>query len=400
MRKAPPTHRRTPCPCPTTRRSSPHRRSTPPWSPCAPAGSRSRAPASSCWSCWTRPPHRAPPSRSPPAGPATSPRCTATSGRSSRPASCGTPTAPAVPHAGPRPARCRRRRSASGAGAARRSTRPWPRSSGRSPSACSGSRRTSTTRRSAGSAAAAPPAPPPERRCRHATVGRVAKYRVEYIPEPELLPGELETRKLKRRVVTVAIALAVVGLIAAFAPGLGEVRDRLADAQPGWLALAVLLELCSCLSYVLMFKPIFCRRMTWRTSYELGMSELAAGSLVPASGAAGLALGAWALRKSGMSAEDIARRSVAFFVLKSGANFVAVAVLGVLMFAGVGPDLSPLLTLLPALLAIATIGLVAIVGVLAARRAPRERGEQHGWRRWLVLAVDALGEGVREAGRI
>jgi len=220
----------------------------------------------------------------------------------------------------------------------------------------------------------------------------VPEYRVEYIPEPEPLPGELESRKLKRRVVTVAIALAVVGLIAAFAPGLGQVRERLADAQPGWLALAVLLELGSCLSYVLMFKPIFCRRMTWRTSYELGMSELAAGSLVPASGAAGLALGAWALRKSGMSAEDIARRSVAFFVLKSGANFVAVAVLGILMFAGVGPHVSPLLTVLPAILAIATIGLVALAPQLTGRVT---RGPS-----WVAAAVAALDQGVHEAGRI
>ena len=216
--------------------------------------------------------------------------------------------------------------------------------------------------------------------------------RVEYIPEPEPLPGELETRKLKRRVATVALGLAVVALIAAFAPGLGEVRDRLADAQPAWLVLAIALELGSCLSYVLMFKPVFCRRMTWRSSYELGMSELAAGSLVPASGAAGLALGAWALRKSGMPAEDIARRSVAFFVLKSGTNFVAVAVLGILMFAGLGPDLSPLLTLLPAILSIATIGLVALAPQLTGRvtRGPR----------WVTASFAALDQGVRESGRI
>ena len=98
-----------------------------------------------------------------------------------------------------------------------------------------------------------------------------------------------------------------------------------------------MLEVLSCLSYVLMFKPVFCPRMSWRTSYELGMSELAVGSLVPASGAGGLAFGAWALRKGGMPAEDIARRTVAFFVLKSAANFVAVAVLGVVMWLGVGP---------------------------------------------------------------
>src|SRR5215207_6832601 len=103
-------------------------------------------------------------------------------------------------------------------------------------------------------------------------------------------------------------------------------------ARPGWLALAVLLELLSCLSYVLMFRPIFCPRMSQRTSYQLAMSELAVGSLVPASGAAGLAFGAWALRKAGVPAHDIARRTVAFFVVKSAVNFVAVVVIGVAMW--------------------------------------------------------------------
>jgi uncharacterized protein (TIRG00374 family) len=227
------------------------------------------------------------------------------------------------------------------------------------------------------------------------------KVEVEYIPPPEPLPRELEGRRLRRRALQVAALLVVIGLVAWFAPGLGEVRDRLSEARPGWLAVAVGLELLSCLSYVLMFKPVFCPRMSWRSSYELGMSELAVGSIVPASGAAGLALGAWALRKGGMPAEQIARRTVAFFVLKSGANFVAVAVLGVLMWLGVGPHKSVLLTLLPAGLAVASIAAVAAVGVLAARRPRRERaGELQRWRRWLALAIDALGEGVREAGRI
>ena len=52
------------------------------------------------------------------------------------------------------------------------------------------------------------------------------------------------------------------------------------------------------------------------------------GSLVPASGAGGLALGAWVLHRGGMGGERIARRSVAFFLIKSGVNFVAVAVIG------------------------------------------------------------------------
>jgi uncharacterized membrane protein YbhN (UPF0104 family) len=182
--------------------------------------------------------------------------------------------------------------------------------------------------------------------------------------------------------------LVVVGLVVMFAPGIGEVRRRIEGAQPGWLAFAVLLELLSCLSYVFMFKPVFCPRMSWRTSYELAMSELAVGSLVPASGAAGLAFGAWALRKGGMPGREIGRRTVAFFVLKSAVNFVAVAAVGILMWLGVGPALSPWLTLLPAGLAVASIATVSALPRLTARRG------------WSNRVADALGDGVREAARI
>jgi uncharacterized membrane protein YbhN (UPF0104 family) len=218
----------------------------------------------------------------------------------------------------------------------------------------------------------------------------VNQVRVEYLA-PDPLPAGFDDRSLRRRVVRLAGLLAVVGLVAAFAPGLGELRDRLRDASPGWLVLAVALEVLSSLSYVLMFKPVFCPRMSARTAYELAMSELAVGSLVPASGAAGLAFGAWALRRGGMPGGEIASRSVAFFLLKSGANFLAVAVVGVAMWLGVGPHRSPLLTLLPAALAAASIAAVVVVG---------RRLRSSGGRRWHQRALDALADGTREAGRI
>ena len=210
------------------------------------------------------------------------------------------------------------------------------------------------------------------------------------LPPPEPLPRDLEGPRLRRRALQVIALLGVVGLVAWFAPGLGEVRDRLSNADPWWLALGVLLELLSCLSYVLMFKPVFCPRMTWRSSYELGMSELAVGSIVPASGAGGLALGAWALSKGGMPGIEIARRSVAFFVIKSSVNFVAVFVVGMVMFLGVGPSTPVWLTLGPAILALAFLAMVPLIGLLGHPSKPR----------WFAVAVESLGDGVREAGRV
>ena len=66
-------------------------------------------------------------------------------------------------------------------------------------------------------------------------------------------------------------------------------------------------------------------------------------------------LGAWILKEGGMPAERIASRSVAFFLIKSSVNFVAVAVLGTVMALGLaGPDLSLWLTALPAAAAVVT----------------------------------------------
>jgi uncharacterized protein (TIRG00374 family) len=183
------------------------------------------------------------------------------------------------------------------------------------------------------------------------------------------------------------------------APGLGEVRDLLVKAKPGWLVVALALEGVSFLSYLVMFGPIFCTGLTWNRSWQIGGSELAMGSLVPASGAGGLALGAWVLHRGGMGGERIARRSVAFFLIKSGVNFVAVALLGACLAVGLfGPDLSLWLTALPAVLATLAIAAVAVV----PRFGPGDRPEPNASRmeRWLSATRRAVIDGTGEAGQI
>ena len=98
--------------------------------------------------------------------------------------------------------------------------------------------------------------------------------------------------------------------------------------------LGVVLEVASCASYVAMFGPVFCESMALRTSAEIGLAELGVGSLVPAGGLGGLALGVWALRRGGMPTDQVATRSVAFFLIKCAANFAAVAVVGIVMWLG------------------------------------------------------------------
>jgi hypothetical protein len=98
-------------------------------------------------------------------------------------------------------------------------------------------------------------------------------FRVTPIDQPAgvAMPDEFEPGRLVRRTLQIVALLAVVGLVLLLAPGLGEVRDLLTEARPEWVALAVAFEAMSCVSYMLLFRPIFCHNMPWRTSWEIGL---------------------------------------------------------------------------------------------------------------------------------
>jgi uncharacterized membrane protein YbhN (UPF0104 family) len=219
------------------------------------------------------------------------------------------------------------------------------------------------------------------------------------VPSDAEIPQEFQPRSLERRALQATLALTVLVAIVVFAPGLGDVRDLLGEADPGWLVLAAALEGLSFASYVVMFGPIFCSGLTWRRSWQIGGSELAMGSLVPASGAGGLALGAWILSQGGMDGARIARRSVAFFLLKSGVNFLAVAVIGfALAFGVLGPDQPLYLTALPASLATLSIAAVALVPRMG--RGGAVDPDAYFLRRGITHARHAIVDGTSEAGQI
>ena len=144
--------------------------------------------------------------------------------------------------------------------------------------------------------------------------------RASVVPDDLQIPEELGRRKLRTRLLFLSLIVIAVVAGVTLLPGLDSLRTRLAHAQPGWLALGVGLKVLSGLGYVAIFRMVFCRRMSWRVSYQIGMSELGANALLPTGGAGGLALGAWALKRGGMPASEIARRTAAFFLLTSVAN--------------------------------------------------------------------------------
>jgi uncharacterized protein (TIRG00374 family) len=163
--------------------------------------------------------------------------------------------------------------------------------------------------------------------------------------------------RIEAKVITYLVVVAiVVGVILLF-PGLGDVRSRLEHADPVWLAVACAFKLCSGAGYVVLFRLVFCQKMSWRITYQIGLAEVGANALLSTAGTSGLALGAWALRRSGMPAPLIGARTVAFFLLTSIVNVTGVIFLGVLL--AVGVIASPVSVVLS--LIFATVALLAVV---------------------------------------
>lgn len=214
------------------------------------------------------------------------------------------------------------------------------------------------------------------------------------------MPDELDSRHLFKRLLQLSVLIVVVVAFVFLLPGLSSVRTRIAHASTGWVVAAAVFELLSALSYVVVFKAVFCPRMSWRFSYQVGMAEQAANSLLPAGGAGGLALGAWALRRGGMATDHIARRTVAFFILTSLANVGTLIVFGAALAAGLfGRDRQPALTLgfaaAAALAIVITLALPGLGSRLGAGKGPPPAGAGR-FKKIVHSSLQALTEGVRD----
>jgi uncharacterized membrane protein YbhN (UPF0104 family) len=115
-----------------------------------------------------------------------------------------------------------------------------------------------------------------------------------------------------------------------------------------WLAVAVGLEILSCLGYVVAFLQVF-ERAPIRFGARVALSELAFGAAVSVGGAGSLAVGIWLLVERGAPAVRVAERSAVLFLLTSAINVLTLVIAGVLAFTGaLAGDKTPLLTIVPA----------------------------------------------------
>ncbi len=202
-----------------------------------------------------------------------------------------------------------------------------------------------------------------------------------------------QSRTLRNSTISLAVFFALVVALLFGVPSLRAAREHISDANVYWVLAAAVLEVLSCVGYVVLFGLVF-GRLGPSLSSRLSLSELAVNSVVSVSGLAGIALGAWVLRSKGVSVERIAKRSVLIFVLTSAVNVGAVALIGVPMWLGFIPgSRNPLLTLLPAAAALATI-----LGTLALAAWARRASEALTVRRNRVtVALTAVSGGVEDA---
>jgi putative heme transporter len=240
----------------------------------------------------------------------------------------------------------------------------------------------------------------------------------------EEMPRVVITRR--QAIAFAVFVLTVVGFLYFVLPklaGVGTTLHHLEHGDGWWIAFGVVLELLSFAGYVVLFRAVFVTTRTgpsgapdrtgpapapgpigWSESYQITMAGLAATRLFATAGAGGVALTAWALRRSGMEARLVACRMVAFMVLLyavyAGSVLLDGLGLGTGLFGGGG---SFALTFVPAIVAAALMTLVGAMALLPGdieRRLGRWASGSGRVAHWVARAVTVpalAARGVRAA---
>ena len=227
----------------------------------------------------------------------------------------------------------------------------------------------------------------------------------------EEMPRVLLTR---RQIVAFGLfILSAVGFMYFVLPklaGIGKTVHRLEGGNTWWIAVGVVLELLSFAGYMALFRSVFVTkthppgRIGWRASYEITMAGVVATRLFATAGAGGIALTAWALRRSGMAPRLVACRMVAFMVLLyvifAGSLLLDGIGLGTGLFPGGG---SFAITIVPAIVAailFAVAGAMALLPGDLERRLGRWGSGSGRLAQWVARAAAApalVASGIRTA---
>ena len=225
--------------------------------------------------------------------------------------------------------------------------------------------------------------------------------------EEEMPRVRLTRRQVVAFVIFILSAVAFLYFVLPKLTGVGTTVHRIERGNSWWIAVGVVLEALSFAGYVVLFRSVFVHdsgRIRWRESYEITMAGLAATRLFAAAGAGGVALTAWALRRSGMEPRLVACRMVAFMVLLYTVYAASLVIDGLGLGIGVFPGGGTFaLTFLPAIVALilfATAGAIALLPGDVERRLARGApgsGRIHRLLGRLATAPALTASGVRTA---
>jgi uncharacterized membrane protein YbhN (UPF0104 family) len=194
----------------------------------------------------------------------------------------------------------------------------------------------------------------------------------------------------------------LIGALVLAVPGLRDVGDRIADVNPWWIVAAIVLEVSSCVGFVLAFQHVF-SRAPMMLATRIAFSELAFAAILPVGGAGGIAIGAYVVRAKGGSLRRFMERSAVLFLLTSAVNAATLTIAGLLVGIGIlhAPH-SILLGLVPGLVGISAFVVFGSLPWLAGRYAGHDdAGRLTRWLRTTAQVVtDTIGELRRPTWRL
>ncbi len=212
--------------------------------------------------------------------------------------------------------------------------------------------------------------------------------------EDVLSLGSISARKaLFLAASAVLLVVSVVLLAPAFAD-LPDAWQRIRNGDMRWLTLALAFEVLSFLGHIVLFSAVAedggsgSRIGLW-ASTQINLAGHAATRLFASAGAGGIALTAWAMRRSGMERTDVAARMVTFLVLLYGVYMGALVVGGLGLYTGLLPGGGSFaITVVPAI-----FGAAVIAAVASAQWVSPGEGR-------IRTIMAPVGHGVRDARRL
>ena len=181
---------------------------------------------------------------------------------------------------------------------------------------------------------------------------------------------DLPWRRAIVLVVLAALATAALYDLVPRLAGAGDAWARLRGGDPGWLAAAFAFEVLSFGGYVLLFRAVLGDGwFGWRVSLLITFAGVAMTRMLAAGGAGGIALTAWALKRAGRDARQVAVDLSAFLVTLYSVFMAAMLVGALGLWSGLFPGDAPVALTLPA----TAVGAGVIAAALLLARSGSER---------------------------